>query len=119
MEIRTKFKVGDVVYTINENYEAQTCKICEGKKTVRIKNMEFGCPHCNALGVTQDKIVWTVEDEIRISAIRTYNLEENVEIRYFDYKQDVVAYEENCFATKEEAEKECDKRNGKENNSRV
>ena len=113
MEIRTKFNVGDVVYTINNKYEKQTCKICKGKKTVILEDMEFCCPHCNGLGTTQDKEIWFVEDEIRIHEIRVWSMELPIEIRYLDNKQDIMAYEENCFATKEEAEQECRRRNGK------
>lgn len=112
MKIETRFKIGDVVYTIKEKYEEQVCKICDGKRTVRIKDMVFGCPYCYAAGTTTDKEIWFVDDEIKISSIRTYNLEETVEIRYYDDKQDIMAYEEHCFVTKEEAQKECDRRNG-------
>lgn len=113
MKIETKFKVGDVVYKINSEYKKQTCKICEGKKTVRIKDMEFQCPHCNGLGETQDKEVWFVEDELRIYEIRVWSVEHPIEIRYFDTKQDIVAYEEDCFATREEAQDKCDELNFK------
>lgn len=113
MEIKTQFNVGDVVYHIYSEYQEQTCKICEGKKTVRIKDMEFGCPHCIGLGTTKDKEVWEVVGELRIYEMRIWSLEYPIEIRYYDNKQNEMAYEENCFATKEEAQKECDKRNGK------
>ena len=37
----------------------------------------------------------------------------------FNFETDYNHKEQDCFATEEEAQKECDKRNGKENNSRV
>lgn len=92
MEIRTKFKPKDKIWAIGY-VEGTEYKEDKAKQTK----------------------IWCVEDE-------------PIQIAYIVVNDDGITYytmdteyhnEEDCFATKEEAQKECDRRNGKENNSRV
>ena len=40
MEIRTKFNVGDKVWTIRQSEVAEKCPICNGKEKIKIRNSE-------------------------------------------------------------------------------
>ena len=88
MEIRTKSNVGDKVYPIH---------------------------------IPLGKEIFMVMDKIEIKAITVVIDKNGIEIDYdFQWVKGLKyfnnhCFEQECFATKEEAQKECDKRNGKEN----
>jgi RecJ-like exonuclease len=119
MEIKTKFNVNDKLYVIGVNKKEERCKICNGTGTVLIKKKIFTCPECNGKGREFTKQHW----EIYMS--ETYPEKINIEIEegqkpkisYVFMWSDIPEYidEKDCFATKEQAQKECDRRNGKTN----
>lgn len=113
MEIRTKFNIDDTVWIIKSEKKEEDCKYCEGKGVVKIKDKEFGCPYCHKEKKVAEKDFYFVDKTIKITDIRIWCLFVP-EIRYFDENKYEVAYEEDCFATKEEAEAECNKRNKEE-----
>ena len=108
MEIRTKFNVGDKVWTIRQSEVAEKCPICNGKEKIKIKNKKYRCPECDGDGYIRKLYPeWVVFDrkreikEIIIDIDR--ELIYSVEYNKYDAKD--------CFATKEQAQKECDRRN--------
>ena len=95
MEIRTKFNVGDKVWHLervfNEETDEMELKVSPSPK--RIRRIDFCC--------------WRGLSNLIFT-----------EITYItDYLNNTTCIlhlpEQDCFATKEEAIKECDKRNGK------
>lgn len=84
MEIRTKFNVNNTIWLV----------------------------------IPFDNLGLTIVEEVIITRIKIYITEDTVEIMY-DTKTILKnnffnnVYEKFCFATKEEAQKECDRRNGK------
>lgn len=120
MEIRTKFDVCDKVWVIqHNNYIYEDCDICENTGAVKIKGKEFLCPQCRGERKKICKVNWSVTEETReIKEIIIKKLENrSLKISYFYLHKSghyiVEIHEEDCFATKEEAEKECERRNGK------
>lgn len=84
MEIRTKFNVEDKVYRLKYTL-------------METKNRTY-------------KWVYVLDT---ISCIYT-RTQKFTKIIYWFVSLGVETYEKDCFATKEEAEKECDRRNGKD-----
>lgn len=120
METRTKFNVGDKVWIIQRNnYIYENCDICENTGAVKIKGKEFLCPECRGERKKIYKVNWDVTEEAReIKEIIIKKLENRpLKISYFCLDKSnhyiIEIHDEDCFATKEEAQKECDKRNGK------
>lgn len=114
MEIKTKFKLDDIVWIIDVEKVEENCPICEGKGFVDIKNETFDCPKCYTNGKIKEKDEWFVKGQIQITDIRVWCLY-MPEIRYFDETfngNGIMVYEEECFLTEAEAQKECNKRNG-------
>lgn len=69
MKFETKYKLGDWVKVARNQYVYETCKICDGKKTVRIKNRDFFCPECQGTGVNNYGELETVCEERKIGRI--------------------------------------------------
>lgn len=110
MEIKTKFNVGDKVWTINQGEVQEKCPICNGKERVKIKNKSYMCPECNGDGYVKKlhpewKVFYYKREIWRLIINRSK--EEIYSVEGNEYKV------KDCFATKEEAQKECDKRHGK------
>lgn len=115
MEIKTKFNLDDIIWVIDSKKVEEICPICEGKGLIGIKNETFACPKCHTNGKINEKDEWFVKGQIKITDIRVWCLY-IPEIRYLDEKfngNGIMVYEEDCFATEEQAQKECDRRNGK------
>jgi len=55
---------------------------------------------------------WFVDDMFTIVEIHFYEVDGKIECYYVEYCES-RHNETNCFATEEEAQKECDRRNGK------
>lgn len=71
MEIKfeTKYKLGDWVKVARNQYAYETCRICDGKGTVQIKNKQFFCPECSGTGVNNYGKLETVYEEKKICRI--------------------------------------------------
>ena len=68
MQIETKFNVGDTVYVCKNNStkDLETCKICDGKGEITIKDVSFCCPKCHGGKFTYSKKVKKFVPEKRI-----------------------------------------------------
>ena len=108
MEIRTKFGIKQKVWVIRLSEVFEKCPICDGKERIKYKGEYFRCPECDGDGKVR-KIYpqWVVKFR---GSIKRIIINCNKEISYdVDYENEE---EKNLFSTKEEAQKECDKRNG-------
>ena len=90
MEIRTKFKPKDKVWVLN-------CITGTEYKKDKVKSTEL----------------W-FEEEVTINCVKVVLWKDGILIRYAIEEDNCIEFrEQNCFATKEEAQKECERRNGK------
>lgn len=134
MEIKTKFNLGDKVYPITYRMEVvkQTCNLCEGKGFVYVKTKKILCPEEGCYG--KGKIEKYIGNKWQLSkiggipypitinriGIEVYNRkykklsEYEDRIYYMEDSSRSMYFEHNCFASIEEAEKECKKRNKSE-----
>lgn len=115
MKIETKFDVGDCVYCIIRNTlkEARTlgkCPICEGTRTITIKNKQFKCPECLGFGkISKFKSV------TKYSYVRGYigSIDITNNISYWIMGEfNKIFKEEQIFKTEEEAKNYCNSKNG-------
>lgn len=113
MNIETKFSAGDKVWYVEEKEVEQPCKYCDGTGKVQIKDKKFRCPNCGGSGKAEDKIISFVAGQITIEEIKVWCLTEVVGVKYYD-TNGYRFFEEDCFATREEAEADCVKRNNGE-----
>lgn len=89
MEIRTKFKPKDKIWVLN-------CITGTEYKKDKAKSTEL----------------W-FEEEVTISGVKVVLWKDGILVRYaIEEDKSIEFWEQNCFATKEEAQKECDRRNG-------
>ena len=116
MEIKTKFNVGDVIWIIKQDNKYIKCPNCKGKSKELVDNIEYFCPNCYGNGkVLSQELEWFVSENVgTITQIKTFTDEGGIDIDYFGgqiFASEYLGEEKNCFATKEKAQKECDKRN--------
>lgn len=118
MQIKNKFKVGDEVYVIEKRVAKKECPECGGVSEVKVCNIRYICPCCNGQSkiTDYDKMHWyNLDGARRIRDIYVRIAKNDIDIEYdtsnIEYK---ICKERDCFKTKEEAQKECDRRN-KEN----
>lgn len=128
MKIETKFDIGDKIIEILSTTftKRESCPVCNGTGNIFIKNYgEQCCPKCYGKGYEQiyGQEAWRIADaddnygefysrpigriEIKIEGKRS----PNIEVYYMRKNTGNKVNENNCFQTKEEAQKECDKRN--------
>jgi DNA-directed RNA polymerase subunit RPC12/RpoP len=120
MEMKTKFNVGDNIWTIKQVNKYIKCPKCKGNSKELIGNIEYHCANCYGTGkkLTQE-LEWIVQKEnpCKITRIRLLQDENRIYIDYLGgtniFNADYLGAEQDCFATKAEAQKECDRRNGK------
>ena len=117
MEIRTKFNVNDEIWTINKIHGYERCPKCRGNSKVLVGNIDYYCKECYGEGKKlSQEVKWRVsENSYTITQIKTFTDEGGTDVTYFGGKiwdRSYLGEEKNCFATEEEAQKECDKRNG-------
>lgn len=120
MEIKTKFNVGDIIWTIRQVNKEIKCPKCRGNAKVLVGNIEYYCEECYGTGkVLSNELEWIVQKEnpCKITRIRILVEKNRTEITYLGgediFKADCLAEEQNCFINKEQAQAECDKRNNK------
>lgn len=79
MQIETKFNVGDTVYVCKNNStkDLETCKICDGKGAIIIKDESFCCPKCHGGKFTYSKRVKKFVPEKRIIKKMIVSVTEN------------------------------------------
>ena len=127
MEITTKFNLGQKVYPIRSFRKEliTTCPICDGIGEVTISGKEYTCPECCGSGTRTlvEPQKWQVVDEY-ISKIGKIAVELYAE-RYQKRNEGHTRYmlgatgvgsgtlwnEDDLFATIEEAQAECERRN--------
>lgn len=119
MQINTKFCVGDVVYVCKNNStkELETCKICDGKGAITVKDESFCCPKCHGGKFTYTKKVKKFKPEKRIIKRVIVSITENNGNTQIHEKYDcetssgknrsVALYRNIMFDTLEEAEARC------------
>lgn len=125
MQIETKFNVGDTIVAIGykEKIVKTTCEACNAKGTITLPdNNNYRCPSCHGKGYHEDytKEQWRIFDnypytkpigEVDVSVVG--QRPSKIQIRYMYKGTGNLIDEELCFATTEEAQAECDKRNAK------
>lgn len=121
MEFKTKFNIGDKIFIIQSTTYVgkNTCTACNGTKYINLDGDNFICPKCSGIGYIEnyDKKQWRVitEGECAIRPIGKINVEiegKNIDVTYFPRRMGSFFHEENCFGTEQEAQEECDRRNG-------
>ena len=120
--MKNKFNIKDKAVFIEYDYYPEKCNICDGKKKVTIKNEKFECPKCNGKGSIYVNKEWRVNDEYGLSEIIAFSNESGKtyavfhRVAYTDiiegthYTHEYVLLKD-CFATKEQAQAECERRN--------
>lgn len=141
MEIKTKFGIGDIIYIIEEVVRYETCVSCNGKGDVDAiinnEKVNIKCPTCRGFGrISSENRVWRVVKERKIGMCnptikviyRVHEiiiredgidyvliLHEGSKLHYVDRKRRygiTLREEDGMFSSIEEAQKECDRRNG-------
>lgn len=115
MKVRTKFNVGDKIVGISKVWVIDVCPDCKGVGEIKFNNCSYVCKSCSGSGKRESytKRSWEVGEYQTISCVVASEKEKGIEIYYNDVNDRFIAREQDCFLTKEEAQKECDKRNGK------
>ena len=124
----TKFIKGEQVYYIDEFYHDRTCSYCSGTGEITLvrnnKVKTVRCPVCKGFGL-ENKSKWKVSnlgDSIPVTETLIHSSSWGTDISYvlgygdylYDNTEPVWIDEKNCFSTLEEAQEECNKRNGEE-----
>ena len=127
MQITTKFNLGQTVYPIRScpKQVVTTCSTCGGSGRVTIVNKGYKCPECYGTGTKTHtepqkwQVVDTAISKIGSVSVELYTkyhqkINEN-QIRYMLEATGVgggtLWNEDDLFATLEEAQAECDRRN--------
>ena len=134
MLIPTKFDLGQTVVVIwhSPTERPVACAVCDGTGWIHVKGERYLCPECHGHGYVRERIPphWHVAHTGvvgRVQAETAGHIEDPQEYRItlttvgpvaIDYMLDVTGvgsgtlhYEPNVFATAEEAQAECDRRN--------
>jgi len=116
--IDTKFEIGDLFYVVRYRYDYDliTCSFCGGDKNVVGKNNEaLPCPSCLGRGAASVErgSYDVIQDVYQVTGFHVSILSD-IDIEVLDYRECVEESFnlDSCFSTKEEAQKEADKRNG-------
>ncbi|MCE5220187.1 MAG: hypothetical protein LLF98_02670 [Clostridium sp.] len=122
MDIKTKLSIGDKIIVIwsNTNTIHETCLVCNGQKRVSLSNKEYECPECYGNGYSEryEPECWRIAESewtpkrSKVKRIEVDIKKNEIDIKYFPWGESGnYFYEKDCFATVEEAQTECDKRN--------
>ncbi len=137
MKIETKFSNGDKVFHIVNQPEAKfiPCSFCAGNRKIKgADGKERFCPECSGNGGVTKWLPtkWQVEKTLTIGQVRaeitgewegSSNVFDNYKGRNYEQKEEYMCretginggtlyYGENLFASQDEAQAECDRRNG-------
>lgn len=116
-KIKTKFDIGDKVYTIQKEKVKISCHICKGLKKIKYNNMDMKCPECAGKGVfiSDDTISMVRENPFTVSMIKvSIDNRNGVEIKYKcgdEYGNRTNRKESNLYKTVKQAQKACDELN--------
>jgi hypothetical protein len=120
-----KFELGQIVHVAHRGQQkvVETCKVCDGIANITFRDKEYTCPGCHGRG-TYSKwkpLSWHFDLTSRVGNIRAewympgYG---ETEIKYMLTATGVGSgtlwSESNLFATLDELEAECDRRNAAE-----
>lgn len=121
MEFKTKFNIGDKIFIIQSTtYVGKNiCTACNGTKYINLGGDSFMCPKCSGIGYIEnyDKEQWrvTTDSECAKRPIGKVEIESDgkyTDITYFPKNMGSFFHEIDCFKTEQEAQEECDRRNG-------
>ena len=133
MEIKTKFNFGQRIQHITRGSQQVSiiCPLCHGNKEVQVVGSDeyMSCPKCYGEGykIEYKPTMWYVPEDphfnfvIQHIGINLYNPNnkkwdnERNWIYYMPASSETMCDEKDCFASIEEAQAECDKRNKEEN----
>ena len=120
MKLESRFEMGQVVYYISRGRKKMEveCGFCGGAGRIDgLDGQESSCPKCHRRGynIEYQKLAWNVRDpHFTIGQIRV-QAGHNPEERYMCHETGIgsgTLYDgDNMFATREEAQAECDLRN--------
>ena len=126
MKINAKFDLGQKIHAIIESKKEtkEICELCEGDGHLKILNFElFECPKCFCKGYTMSEnykaryipndSYYNFKVEKIVIEIYEDKSEKTVNYYYMDKSSGNIFNEKNCFASIEEAQKECNIRNEK------
>ena len=133
MDIKTKFNFGQRIQHINRGNQQVNivCPLCHGKKEVQVVSSDeyVTCPKCYGDGYKTEykPTMWYVPEDsysnfviqhIGINLHNPNNKKWNEKRNWIYYMNDssgTMYDEKDCFASIEEAQAECDRRNREEN----
>jgi RNA polymerase subunit RPABC4/transcription elongation factor Spt4 len=121
MDIKTKLSIGDKIFPIwlNGAEEKVECKVCKGTRKVKLNDNEYNCPECHSEGfkIEWKPTIWRIAEtpytsKSVVNRIDIEVIKKEVKINYFPWGNSGNFFkEEDCFASIEEAQTECDNRN--------
>ncbi len=80
IDLAVPFAIGDTVYFIENEYN-KSCKICDGEKTIEVKDKLFTCPECDGTGLLPERIIKTgTISDIYVAEVSTFAFNLSVKI---------------------------------------
>jgi RecJ-like exonuclease len=119
MNIKTKLNIGDEMFpiTFSRKKTEIKCEFCDGAGNIELKNKNFTCPECLGEGskTKMDIESWYVNTQLcgKINKINIEVDKNKINIFYFPNNSCNYFEESKVFASYEEAQAKCDKRNQK------
>ena len=114
MQIETRFNYSDMLYILKFRKPSITCPCCAGRKFVTGADGEdYSCAYCGEEGEVGGEVVWFVDGQ-RLQVKRFFIAVHgypSIPVIHYEDIHDRSAPEQDCFATREEAQAEADKRN--------
>lgn len=119
MKIKTKYNLGQDVYTIihlNKQIK-EKCPVCNGTGHVTLNGNQYQCPECYGQGIKVEwtSSGWTVDQSSQIGridvSVKDDVYKESYMLKYSGIDSGTIWDVGDLFSTREEAEKECEKRN--------
>ena len=134
MKFETKFELGDEVWTIEKRHriEVSSCPSCEGHGWIKTKDKEiWNCPNCRGerTKLEHRPFVWMLNaydgpmiiGEIQMKIRAMGHVDEDHPAKHVEYMLEetgvgsgTIWHEEELFKTKEQAERDCVRRNENE-----
>jgi hypothetical protein len=120
-----RFELGQTVHAAHRGQQkvTESCKVCDGAEKVTVKDKKYTCPECHGRGTHSrwEPLSWHYDFTSRVGNIRAewylpgYG---DTEIKYMltgtGIGSGTLWSESNLFATLDELEAECDRRNAEE-----
>ena len=128
MKYEAKFELGQRVFGIVHHHDVRRivkCPTCDHTGKIIVKDQEFICPNCKGEATKPQRVEegrwlpsWDGEGHVTLieiehrGASRIWSREPELTIKYQIANYCSVWNEDVLFASKEEAQSECDRRNG-------